>query len=152
MINKDLLIDKDLINAKKWLKMPSGSPVQGSKEVNDLVKMYIQGLHLSFSLVELTEDKDVFAKLAYQGERAPDGGFYIDDALIIWLTAFGFDMIKEHYELPKAAMNDVNETIYYLESCFEKEDNPDVMMDNLQKSILNLNKYKNRNIKISDFY
>lgn len=152
MVNKALLFERNLINAKKWLKMPSGSPVQGSKEVNDLVKMYIQGLHLSFSLDELTEDKDVFAKLAYKGDFAPDGGFYIDDALILWLKAFGFEMIKDHYELPKAAMNDVTETIYSLEKYFETETNPDVMMDSIQKAILNLNKYKKKTIQISDLY
>lgn len=151
MINKALLIDKDLINAKKWLKIPSGSPVQGSKEVNELVKMYIQGLHLSFSLVDLTEDKDVFAKLTYQGDRTPDGGFYSDDVYILWLTAFGFDMIKYLYDLPKGALNDVNETIYSLERYFETETNNDILMDNLQKSIFNLNKYKNKHINISDF-
>ena len=108
------LINKDLINCKTWFVFENEVPNLGVPEVIEFLKTYIQGLHLAYSINELTEDSNDFLRLAYKGyaESKVDYGM---DSNLLWLNTFGKRIVSNLHNLTMESMNFVLESTKYLE-------------------------------------
>lgn len=132
------LINKDLINCKTWFVFENEVPNLGVPEVIEFLKTYIQGLHLAYSINELTEDSNDFLRLAYKGyaESKVDYGM---DSNLLWLNTFGKRIVSNLHNLPMESMNFVLESTKYLEKTFIIESNSEILSLNLEKTLCDLN-------------
>ena len=132
------LINKDLINCKTWFVFENEVPNLGVPEVIEFLKTYIQGLHLAYSINELTEDSNDFLRLAYKGyaESKVDYGM---DSNLLWLNTFGKRIVSNLHNLTMESMNFVLESTKYLEKTFIIESNSEILSLNLEKTLCDLN-------------
>lgn len=132
------LINKDLINCKTWFVFENEVPNLGVPEVIEFLKTYIQGLHLAYSINELTEDSNDFLRLAYKG-YAESKVEYGMDSNLLWLNTFGKRIVSNLHNLPMESMNFVLESTKYLEKTFIIESNSEILSLNLEKTLCDLN-------------
>lgn len=132
------LINKDLINCKTWFVFENEVPNLGVPEVIEFLKTYIQGLHLAYSINELTEDSNDFLRLAYKGYAVSKVDYGMDSNLL-WLNTFGKRIVSNLHNLPMESMNFVLESTKYLEKTFIIESNSEILSLNLEKTLCDLN-------------
>ena len=132
------LINKDLINCKTWFVFENEVPNLGVPEVIEFLKTYIQGLHLAYSINELTEDSNDFLRLAYKGYAESKVDFGMDSNLL-WLNTFGKRIVSNLHNLTMESMNFVLESTKYLEKTFIIESNSEILSLNLEKTLCDLN-------------
>lgn len=132
------LINKDLIYCEKWFVFDNEVMNLGVPEVIGFLKTYIQGLHLAYSINELTEDSNAFLRLAYKGyaESKVDYGM---DSNLLWLHTFGKRIVSNLHKLPTDSFNYVIESTNYLEKTFLIESNSEILSLNLEKTLCDLN-------------
>lgn len=132
------LINKDLIDCEKWFVFDIEVPNLGVPEVIVFLKTYIQGLHLAYSINELTEDSNDFLRLSYKGyaESKVDYGL---DSNLLWLHTFGKRIVSNLHKLPTESINSIIELTKYLEATFKIESNHEILSLNLEKTLCDLN-------------
>lgn len=134
-----ILIAKELIDCEKWFKFDFDVPSLGSEEVKDFLNTYIQGLHLTFSMCELTKDSNEFLRANYKGYNESKTGYGMDYDLL-WLDTFGKEIVANLHNIPTESIKAVTGATKYLEVTYQIEIDPGVLMLYLEKELRSLNK------------